>query len=294
MTCRDHAQHGTTLRFDKDALANPQTTLFRGVELDFRPSDLLMEGIVGTRPFEGTSWRFGEPNWLHGVLESTIHTLVKEGEARWVARPHLLLTEGAPASLEITSDVPRLLLTSASRTTTNFTSVGESTGLRVRATARRVSDDGAVLDLDLWLRVPFAVEDANAPVATFALRERHVTTRVHCADRKPRVIGGLTIRGARAGSAQPACRPRPRWIPSLGGSVTTGRNARSGLWPLWASALSTPAQEGAPTMRRGGGTRACGACSDAGRMRGHKRRRPVADGHTRSPSHPTHHSCIYR
>lgn len=192
-------QKGGFISFDKNRGTTSQTTFFRGYTVDFRPEDLLRQEVIGLSPFQGTSAAFGEPDWLHGLLEMEIDALLADGRGRWLARPNLILTEGQPAELEIKNLLPQLNL---ARQDANGPQVAMGTldsGLLLRATALNVAPDRATIDLELVLALPVPVERADSPPASYELRTRAVRTQLTLEDRRPLVFGGLVLKGRERG-----------------------------------------------------------------------------------------------
>ncbi|MGE0192570.1 MAG: hypothetical protein AB7T63_11080 [Planctomycetota bacterium] len=188
-------QKGAFLRFDKDLGATPQTTLFRGYTVDFRPEDVLRQDVIGLRPFEGTSAAFGEPDWLHGLLEMEISALLADGRGRWLARPHLLLTKGRPAELQVKNLLPQLLFRLPSAGGPQVAVGPLASGLTLKATALDIAPDRATIDLQLVLELPVRIERGDAPPGAYELRTRAVRTQLTLEDRRPLVFGGLVLKG---------------------------------------------------------------------------------------------------
>ena len=188
-------QKGGFISFDKDRGTTSQTTFFRGYSIDFRPEDLLRQEVIGLRPFEGTSAAFGEPDWLHGLLEMEIDALLADGRGRWLARPNLILTEGQPAELEIKNLLPHLNLVRQNASGPQVSMGKLDSGLSLTATALNVAPDRATIDLKLVLAVPVPIERADSPPASYELRTRAVRTQLTLEDRRPLVFGGLVLKG---------------------------------------------------------------------------------------------------
>ncbi len=185
---------GANLLYDKDGVANPGSTLYRGTALDFDPDAYLASTVTGVRPFEGTTLTFGDDNTLGGSWEWTLRMLSKRGEAHFLGWPNLMCVEGRPAEMSATESLPQpQVRVSNGNPTIDLTSTRE-VGVRLRVTPVRVADDHAVLDLDLWFRIAEPSEEPNAPVSQLNLRSRQVTTRVTVRDREPLLIGGLHLR----------------------------------------------------------------------------------------------------
>ncbi len=186
-------QSGGSLFFDRDPVSRPHG-LFRGVGMTFDPDDYLRSTITGARPFEGTTLGFAEGHVEGSAFEYALRALQKEGDARFVAWPSLICTEGVPATLDSIRRIPQLLFRAPSPNEAVFTS-HEELGLKVRIVPVRIGSDSATIELDLWMRLPQESEDANAAVGTLELRSRQVRTRLTVRDGLTVIFGGVRVRG---------------------------------------------------------------------------------------------------
>ena len=189
----DRGQSGGSLFFDRDPSTRPQG-LFRGIGMGFEPDDYLRSTITGARPFEGTTLAFAEGHVEGSAFEYALRALQKDGNARFVAWPALVCTEGVPATLDSLRRVPQLLFT---RPFPNeaVTSAPEELGLRVRIVPVRIGSDSATIELDLWMRLPQESERGNEAIGTLRLRSRQVRTRLTVRDGLAVVFGGVRVRG---------------------------------------------------------------------------------------------------
>lgn len=185
---------GSELLFDKGPVTNPDNTLFRSLDGRFDPADFLAANLSGTRAFEGTSLTFADPNTLGTAWEATLRALVKCGHAQFVTWPNLVVAEQAPATLEVTENVPLFKITTADRTNVVGRSTSEATGVRLALDAVRIGEETAVLDLRLWLRVPEPSESGNTTEGALIFKTREVKTRLSVRDGEPLLFGGLHLR----------------------------------------------------------------------------------------------------
>lgn len=191
--CEGSRARSASLLFDRDGVADPKGTIFRGFSTGFDPDSYLVSTLTRTRPFEGTSAFFGDPNFLGTAWESTLRSLAKRGSAQFLAWPNLLVAEGRPGEVQAVENLPHLRLESAG--TAPFVRLHtETVGLRMRVTAVRVGEAGALLDIDLWLNLPEVPEDPNTFIGALRLAQRQVRTRISVRDGEPLLIGGLFLR----------------------------------------------------------------------------------------------------
>lgn len=192
---RSAKEHGSALSYDRSLGLDPKATLFRGVGLDFRPSSMLRRDLIGLSPYEGTALALGDADWLHGRLEIGLVGLLGEGRVRWLLRPHLLLTEGVPAELDVLQHWPDVLVEQHSVAATQITVREDAIGLQLRAGAVSIARDRAEVYIELNLRMPEPIDpDRDHPYA-IALRDRVVRTQLTLPDRQSVVFGGLMLRG---------------------------------------------------------------------------------------------------
>jgi len=201
---RRRQERGGSLFFDKVGSPASQGGIFRSFSTSFEPEGFLHSTLSGVTPFEGTAVTFGNDNVFGTAFETTLRFLQKEGEAEFLAWPSLLVNEGQPASITATRVVPQAMLQDSRSESITFRS--EETGLKLKVTPRTIGREDAVLDLDVWLRLPEQVTRSDVLPGTLRLKLRQVTTRVTVRDREPLLIGGLVLR--RAGRARRGL-PRP-------------------------------------------------------------------------------------
>ncbi len=206
--CHDRRESGGALGVEATGPDDGGGNLFRGFGHAYEPPSELAVRMLGARPFEGTNLTFAAA-WNSGRFDATLRALAKRGEAAYLARPRLVLTEGRPARLEVlrTLSVP-VVEETASAPVTTLAEV--QVGMKLGLLAVRVGAEGALVDVDLWLRVPEQSEDPRAPVGTVLLRERHLTTRVTLRAGQPALLGGLFLRRLGNGRAG---------LPALGGAA---------------------------------------------------------------------------
>ena len=200
---------GGSMLFDKAGVANPDAKLFRSFGTAFEPDGFLRSALTGVTPYEGTTLRFGNDNIEGSAFEYTLRMLQKEGEAEFLAWPNLLVNEGEPASMTSGRTGPQVLLSGPNE---SIRVLPELTGLRLKVTPRTIGREHAVLDIDVWLRLPEEVTSSDAIPGTLRLKLRQVTTRVTVRDREPLLIGGIVLR-RRARNRRGL--PRPREVMAL-------------------------------------------------------------------------------
>lgn len=196
VTYRKDRARGAEFLYDKAATMTPGETLFRSAQTNFLPDSYLQSTLTGFRPFEGTSYRFRDPNTLGGAWEYTLRMLLKEGEANVHAWPNLLLQQGVPGLIEAVENIPRYEMGGLANRPVVRRIQSDAIGLRMRVTPRHVGPAGAELDLDLWMRMPEILGSQDTFPGGIVLRERKFTTRLTARDREPLVMGGLFMRRA--------------------------------------------------------------------------------------------------
>lgn len=199
---------GGSMLFDKAGVANPDAKLFRNFSTSFEPDGYLRSALTGVTPYEGTTLRFGNDNIEGSAFEYTLRMLQKEGEAEFLAWPNLLVNEGEPASMLSGRTVPQVLL----QTNGSIKPRSELTGLNLKVTPRTIGREHAVLDLDVWLRLPEEVTGSDVVPGTVRLKLRQVTTRITVRDREPLLIGGIILRRRQRDRRG---LPRPREVKAL-------------------------------------------------------------------------------
>ena len=206
VNCAERESTGGSMYFDKGAGPNPENTVFRGGATTFEPDDFLRSTLTGVAPFEGTSLRFGDMDVSGGAFEYTLRMLARRGDAEFLAWPSMLVNEGGSGLMSSLEAVPQYLVESTNGATTT-TTVMEQTGLKLRVTPTSIGAESAVLDLDVWLRLPEEIDDGTASPGTLRLRVRQVRTRILVRDRESLMIGGIILRNA-ARSRRGFPRPR--------------------------------------------------------------------------------------
>jgi type II secretory pathway component GspD/PulD (secretin) len=183
---------GSVLRFDKGSVAEPDATVYRLFEAAFPPGEQVAAMHLGARPFEGASLVFADE--IGGAaFEAVLAALSKRGWAQFIARPRLVLTEGVRGSMEVLRLIPDALVVEPRRDP-QVEPVVREVGLRLEATAVRVGEDEATLDLSLWVALPEESEEANTLPGTLEVHQRKVATRVTVRAGRPLVLGGLYLR----------------------------------------------------------------------------------------------------
>ena len=129
-------------------------------------------------------------------------------QAEFLAWPNLLVNEGEPASMTSGRTVPQVLL----QTNGSIKPRSELTGLNLKVTPRTIGREHAVLDLDVWLRLPEEVTGSDVVPGTVRLKLRQVTTRITVRDREPLLIGGIILRRRQRDRRG---LPRPREVKAL-------------------------------------------------------------------------------
>lgn len=195
--CRTDAERGGHLAFARDLQVGPNT-LFRGVFSEFEPDSYLRSSLAGTRPFQGSTFRFGNRGddiLSNGAFEYVLRYLAEQSEADFLAWPTVVCTEGRPAIVTSIEQAAQRVVR-ASDTTGRVLIENQSAerGVIFKLQAVRVGADAAVLDLeaDFLFLTPQAPDGAAAGEVT-TLRRR-VATRVTVADQESLLIGGLRIR----------------------------------------------------------------------------------------------------
>jgi type II secretory pathway component GspD/PulD (secretin) len=194
VTCRARDDSGGSVIFDQALGANPNPTFFRAFDTSFEPDDWLRATLTGAAPFQGTSLRLGDGNVGGGAFEATLRALARRGEAEFLAWPSLLVNEGEEGKVESLEQVPQMLLSDSRAGAPVVRTITEQTGLKLKVHPVHVGRESAVLDLDVWLRLPEEITDGSAPFGTLRLRRRQVTTRLKVRDREPILLGGIILR----------------------------------------------------------------------------------------------------
>ena len=203
---------GGSMLFDKGAGPNPESTVFRGLALDFEPDDYLRSTLTGAMPFEGTSVTFGDMDASGGVFSYTLRMLQRRGEAEFLAWPNLLCNEGEPGEISSIEFIPQFTTSLIDRTQTQVVTSVATTGLRLRVTPRRIGSEEAELDIAVWMQLPTENTGGAATPGELRLRKREVTTRLTVRDREPLFFGGIILKH---GAKNRRGLPRPRELEVL-------------------------------------------------------------------------------
>jgi type II secretory pathway component GspD/PulD (secretin) len=187
--CTARAASGGHALFDRSAGDGPDT-VFRGVRADFEPEDYLRSLLPGVAPFQGTDVRFGGEEG--GAFDAALRGLLHRGEADLHACPHVLLTEGVPATIESTVELPGEVFVATRDSLTVQVAPREKAGVRLEALAERVGSDHVVLQVKAWLRQATATPaDRGNPLhPTLVVRE--ISARLTVGDGETVVAGGLS------------------------------------------------------------------------------------------------------
>jgi len=168
-------------------------TFFRGLRSDFEPDSWLRSELLGTRPFEGASLdlaRDAPGGPLAGTLELVLRRLSHRGEADFLANPSLVCTEGVPAEMRATIELPVTIFGRADVVVNNRTVV-EKAGVELRVTALKVGADHVTLRIHPWLRQLAMARAPGGPESYPVLAIRELDTTVTLADGEEIVLGGL-------------------------------------------------------------------------------------------------------
>jgi len=205
---------GSILRFDKDSVAEPDATLHRLFEAAFEPGEAFTAQHLGARPFEGASLVFADE--VGGAaFVAALRGLSKRGWAQFIAQPHLVLTEGVPGSMEVVRQIPDSIVIDPGRNPT-LELLPREVGLRLTATAVRVGEAEATLDLELWVALPEASEEATTLPGTLEVHQRKVVTRVSVRAGRALVLGGLYLRRlANERQGMPGLDAAAQWLDPL-------------------------------------------------------------------------------
>ena len=221
-----YTERGGSFLLDRENAPDQRNTMFRAFRAGFEPTEYVRSQVMGVRPYEGGDLTFFKDDFLGDILDITIRRLHKTGKASYVARPNLLLNEGETGTLESLRELPQLLFSGRADAPV-VTMRDEQVGLKLRVVPTRIGTDEAVLDLDVWFRIPENVEDTGAPIGTLLLKERRVKTTVRLRDDEPMLISGLRI----ARSDRQEMDPIPLLSPISSALKTEERTGRaSEIW----------------------------------------------------------------
>jgi type II secretory pathway component GspD/PulD (secretin) len=193
VTRASREESGGSLLYDRRLGSDPSNTIFRGFSTSFEPDSFLRSSLTGVTPFQGTSLSFGDLDAGGGLFAYSLRMLSHVGSSQFIAWPNLVVSEGHPAEMQSLRVVPQAVLLSSKNDSIRYDSTQE-VGIKLRLTPIRIGKDSAVLDLDVWLRIPGEVNDASAVVGSVRLKLRQVRTRITLYDREPLLLGGLVLR----------------------------------------------------------------------------------------------------
>jgi type II secretory pathway component GspD/PulD (secretin) len=190
---RRHGERGGHGVFDRDAPSAGPDTFFRSLRFDFEPESWLNSQLTGTDAFLGTSIRGGDPGTggpLAGMVDVVLRSLSTEGEAEILANPSIVVTEGIPAYVASTIELP-VTLFARSEFTTTYGTVSEHAGVRLEVTAVRIGADRLTLQIHPWVRQLTEAQGADGPIGAPVLAVRELSTTVSLADGEEFLLGGV-------------------------------------------------------------------------------------------------------
>lgn len=187
------AEHGGHGIFDRDGPPAGPDTFFRGLRFDFEPESWLRSELTGTDSFEGTSIegaRSGTGGPLAGMVDVVLRSLSTLGEAEILSNPSIVVTEGVPAFVSSTIELP-VTLFSRSGTDTVYGTTSEHAGVRFEVTADKIGADRLTLRLHPWVRQLTEAKSSSGPAGYPVLSVRELTTTVTVADGEEFLLGGV-------------------------------------------------------------------------------------------------------
>jgi len=188
---KERGGHGL---FDRDGPPAGPDTFFRELRFDFEPESWLRSELTGTDSFQGTSVHGGQSGTggpLAGTVDVVLRALSHQGEAEILANPSIVVTEGVPAFVSSTLELPVSIFTKDAFATTYGLS-SEHTGVRLELTAEKIGADQLVLRLHPWVRQLTQAQSPTGPAGYPALSVREFTTTVTVADGQEVLLGGVT------------------------------------------------------------------------------------------------------
>jgi hypothetical protein len=206
--CRSRRERGGHGLFDVESLEGGGDAFFRTLRATFEPESWLRSRL-SPQPFEGSNVAFGPGSGEDGDSDLVLRALVHEGEARFVACPILLCSEGIPAVVESAVDLPITLFTEAQGVLAGKLTT-EKAGVRLEVTAERVGTDHVTLLVHPWLRQAAVLESDTTGLPLPTLVTREAKTRVTIPDGRTVIVGGQQTFGRlriRRGLALPGCVP---------------------------------------------------------------------------------------
>jgi Flp pilus assembly secretin CpaC len=179
--------------FDRWIPEGAPDTFFRGLRWDFEPDRYLRRALVGDRPFEGSDVVFGRSDTegpLAGTLRYVLRGLVECGEASLLANPMLVCTQGVPAHVTSTMDLPTTVFT-RDPWSTQLSLVSEKTGVRLEVLLEHVGSDQVRLRLKPWLRQIAEGAAESGPLGAPVLVVREAETVLTIPDDTTLVVAGM-------------------------------------------------------------------------------------------------------
>jgi len=205
---RRHDERGGHGLFDRDGSPAGPDTFFRSLRFDFEPETWLRSELTGESPFEGSSLRgarSGTGGPLAGTVDLLLRGLAREGEAEILSSPSIVVTEGVPAVLQSTLELPVGVFTRDAYADT-YGVGNEHAGVRLELVAQRIGNDALVLSVHPWLRELTELATAAGPAGAPTLAVRELSTTVTMQEDRCVLLGGVeawTRAGAGAGLPLP-------------------------------------------------------------------------------------------
>jgi type II secretory pathway component GspD/PulD (secretin) len=196
---RGRRERGGSIALGRAAGTDPSGGVLRSARHGFEPESYLRATLSGARSAEGHFVAGAGTDPGLGAYAQVLRMLVRRHEARVVAKPSLVLRVGAPAALESLVQVPELALQASRPAVAVVAGQGLTTGWKLEAIARRVGNETAVVDLDLWIGLALPSQEPDAGPADLDYATRRFTTRVLLRDRETHVLGGIVLRSRTLG-----------------------------------------------------------------------------------------------
>ena len=166
---------------------------FRGLRWEFEPDRYLRRALVGDRPFEGSDIELGRSDAsgpLAGTLGYVLRSLIESGEAGLLADPLLVCTEGLPAHISSTLDLPTSVFV-RNDLTFEHQIVSERTGVKLEVLVEHVGSDSVRLRLKPWLRQIAEGSSEGGPLGAPVLVLREAETVLTVPDDSTLVFAGM-------------------------------------------------------------------------------------------------------
>ena len=217
---KERGGHGA---FDRDGPPSGPDTFFRALRFDFEPESWLRSELTGTDSFEGTSvhgGRSGTGGPLAGTIDVVLRSLSHEGEAEILSNPSLVVTEGIPAFVTSTIELPVSVFLRDGFASA-YGQVSEHAGVRLEVTADKIGADHLVLRIHPWVRQLTEAQGPTGPTGHPVLSVRELSTTVTVADGQEILLGGVAS-WQRVGSS--AGLPVPPALIALSSALGSRRN----------------------------------------------------------------------